>query len=366
MAMLPRAVRLLALAGCAHVPAPRVPITVVVRGDATEVASATASLSRDLPELEVRTGTFAVPLEPATGPDADGALNETRAAYDLPNWQKCIAPLADPALVSKLLSVGKREAVSRVLFWRAACLLLKGDEAGARDEGRELAALDLPIPSEKSDPLVPRLLAEAGLEVSRTPPTTLRITSVGPELTVSIDGRASLCVTPCPITARRGKHTVHVEADGRMPEDREVFVEATPAEERFDPPASSPELSARQWVSHWASSPSIDTQPSLHLLADATRARNVALLVAHGGKHESIRGALTVDGAVRARTEKEGVGGAAAPDILRELLVSARIIDRSSVVSKPLFWIGIVVAAGAAAALTYYLATLPHTVTVRP
>src|SRR5256885_9999239 len=53
-------------------------------------------------------------------------------------------------------------------------------------------------------------------------------------------------------------------------------------EARFDPPLASPDLAARQWVSRWASSPAIDAAPSMRLLADATRSRNLVLLVAHG------------------------------------------------------------------------------------
>jgi hypothetical protein len=119
-------------------------------------------------------------------------------------------------------------------------------------------------------------------------------------------------------------------------------------------------------VSRWASSPSIDSPPSLHLLADATRARNLALLVARGGAHPSIQGALVVDGEIRARAERENRAGAAAPQVLRDLLVSGHVIESASVLTKPLFWVAVVVAAAGAAVLTYYLATLPHTVTVSP
>src|SRR5256885_16603148 len=86
-------------------------------------------------------------------------------------------------------------------------------------------------------------------------------------------------------------------------------------EARFDPPLASPDLAARQWVSRWASSPAIDAAPSMRLLADATRSRNLVLLVAHG---KSVRAVLSVDGAVRARAQREG--DASAPTIVRDLL----------------------------------------------
>ena len=79
-----------------------------------------------------------------------------------------------------------------------------------------------------------------------------------------------------------------------------------------------------------------------------------------------MRGALTIDGALRSRAEKEHTDGSSAPSMLHELLVEGHIVESGSVLKKPLFWIAIVVAAGATAVLTYYLTTLPHTATVRP
>jgi hypothetical protein len=357
-----------ALAACT--PTPRVPVTVVVRGDATEVARVNAALAKSPPEnVEVRTVVLDAPLvvDENVAARAEPLLEKVRAAYDEPSWQKCIAPIDDPALVPSLLASGARDAAARVLFWRTACLLLKGDEAAARVAARDLAARGLDVPTEKSDPAVPRLLHEVTLEASREPASVVRVVSAGPELTVDADGHRAVCTTPCPVPARPGTHTVRVEGDGRMPESREVVVVASaPVVASFDPPLAPPDLSARQWVTRWSSSPSVDAATSLHLLAEATRARNLVLIVAHGGARPDVRAALAVDGVVRSRAEKDGARGDAAPNIVHELLVSGHVVESGSVFKKPLFWIAVVAAAGLGAGLTYYLATLPHTATVHP
>ena len=349
------------LVGCGAPPA-RVPITVVVRGDTVEAARAQSALrNENLQGVELRWAELDAPLVEPRGPDVAAALDRVRAAYDEPSWQKCIAPIEDSSLVPALLAAGRRDDASRVLFWRAACLLLKGDVAGAKAAARELAARELDVPNEKSDPAVQRLVADAALDASRAKGAVVHVVSAGPELAVSFDGRRAICTTPCPIVARPGPHSVRVEGDGRSPQDRELAVEAAPVELRFDPPPAPPDLAARQWVSRWASSPAVDGAPSLHLLADATRARDLVLVVAQGGAHPDLRAALVADGVVRARAEKDGARGDAAPALVHELLVTGHVVESASIFAKPLFWIGIAAAAGLAVGLTYYFATLPHT-----
>ncbi len=355
----------IALIGCGAPPS-RVPITMVVRGDADETSRVRSALEHAPPDgIELRGVSVAAPLVTADAPNIDAALEQVHAAYDEPNWQKCIAPISDPSLASRLLAADKRDDAARVVFWRTACLLLKGDEAGAKEVARTMSSRNLDVPNEKSDPAVSRMLHAAALDGSRAPTTTLTITSAGPELTVSFDGRPAMCTTPCPIPARTGTHTIRVEADGRSPETRDVEVSDAPTTAQFDPPLASPDLAARQWVSRWSTSASIDAPRSLHLLADATRARNLVLVVATGGAHPSLSGALAIDGAVRARAHLEAVHGDAAPSLVRELLVQGRVVDSSSIFKKPLFWIVVIAVAGAAAGVTYYFASLPHTVDVK-
>src|ERR1700690_1557689 len=113
------------LVGCAQT-APRVPLTVIVRGDSVEVARARAALASAPPDgVEIRSADLSTPLAPTEGPNIEATLDQVRAAYDAPSWQKCIAPIEDASLVSKLLAANKRDGAGRVLFWRTACLLLK-------------------------------------------------------------------------------------------------------------------------------------------------------------------------------------------------------------------------------------------------
>ena len=254
--------RLLAVAtslclACSHTPAARVPVTVVVRGDAIEVARAQAALAKAPPEgVEIRPLSLTTPLAPPESPAGiEGALDKVRVAYDEPSWQRCMSPISEPSLVPSLLAAEKRDAAARVLFWRSACLLLKGDEAGAKSAARTFAGLDLEIPLEKWDSAVPRLLHEAMLEASRESASTVNVVSAGPELTVSLDGRRAVCVAGARFP-RGMEHTRSaVDADGKSPEVRDVSVEQAPVVVHFNPPPASPNLAARQWVSRWSSSP---------------------------------------------------------------------------------------------------------------
>jgi len=356
---------LVASVACSHAPLARVPITVVIRGDGDERKIAERVLVSSPPEgVEIRTADISTPAALET-PSIEPELVHVRAAYDEPNWQKCLAPLADPNLVSTLLGAYKREAASRVLFWRAACHLLRGDEADARSAASELASLGLDIPNEKSDPAVPRLLDEAIDAAARRPTTTMTVVSAGTELSVSIDGHPSVCTTPCPIRVAPGKHALHVSGDGRVPEDREVDVGAAPLDVRFDLAVAAPELAAAQWVTRWASSAAIDGPQSLHLLADATRARNLVLLVAQGGAKRNLQATLVVDGSVRARAEKEGSPATDAPALVHELLVSGHLIQTAPIYKNPFFWLSVAVALGAGIVGTYFLTTIPRYANVR-
>ena len=350
----------LLLVGCAHAPAP-VALSIVVRGDdaaATETRRAIesaplAGITKTM--LDVRATADGTPSQ------SDDALDRARAAYDEPSFPKCLAAVGDPSLVSNALGRGDRERASKLLFWKTACLVLRGDEAGALASARALATYELDVPAERADPAVARLLVSTVMETSKAPRATVNVSSAGPELLVTFDGRRA-CTTPCAISAARGLHVVHVEGDDVTPVDREVAVDAAAATEaRFDPPRATPDLAQKQWLERYASTPAIDGAASLHLLADATRTRNLALVVARGGAHPSLRGALVIDGLVRARAEKDGAKPADASVLLHDLLVEGRVIERTSLIERPLFWIAIVAAAGLAAGVTYALATLPHT-----
>ncbi len=358
---------MLGSAACGHAPIAKVPVTVVIRGDADERKVAERALvSSPPPDVEIRTTDVSAPA--ALGQEVtsiEPALAHVRAAYDEPNWQTCLAPLADPTLVSKLLGEYKREAASRVLFWRAACHLLKGDEANARSAASDLASLGLDIPNEKSDPAVPRLLDAAIDAQTRRPRTTMTIVSANTELSVSIDGHPNVCTTPCPIEVGEGKHALHVSGDGSVPEDREVDVSTGPLDVHFDLAVAAPELAAEQWVTRWASSAAIDGPQSLHLLTDATRARNLVLLVAQGGAKRNLRATLVVDGIVRARTEKEGAAATESPSLLRELLVSGHLVQTAPIYKNPFFWLSIAAALGAGIVGTYFLTTIPRYADVR-
>jgi hypothetical protein len=111
----------------------------------------------------------------------------------------------------------------------------------------------------------------------------------------------------------------------------------------------------------------VDSAASVRLLARAVRARRLALVAA--GEERSgvrLRAVLGVDGAVAARALREPSGDleSASRAVLRELLVLGDVVEPApSILESPWLWIGLVAAAGAAAALTGALLYDPGTQT---
>ena len=354
------------LAGCAPSAAGPAPVAVVLRGSADLTARIRSELAKPDDDVAIRL-TDVAPGRPAPVPggDVEVAIAEARKQYLVPDVPRCIAALPPAAITGKLLAAGRLPTVARILFWRVACDVAANALDDARRHADEFAALDLEVPADAdaASPEVEAVIGRAIRDASAAAPSTLRAISAGAPLTVSIDGRATRCVTPCSVSVRPGAHYLHSEADGIVSEDRSVAVHESRAEVRFSAPVAPPDIAAQQWTLRYAASPSSDSLSSVRLLSQATRARNLVLLQADQRPSGTLlRGVLAVGGDVKGRAERTRSSGNIEDDVLplvRELLVEGKVVESPSLTKRPLFWICVGVAAALAAGTTFLL-TRPH------
>jgi PEGA domain len=337
----------------------RTSLTVVLAADVPAAATVEATLRArfgDAFDLSFAPAPTPPPSEPPAR-DLSATLAAARRAYIDAEFRVCIERIAADALPFELAQEGDRQAAARVLFWRIACRVGAGSAADARPDARALAtlALDVPADVDAVSPEVEALIAEARREIAGRPRASLRVeASAG--ASVSVDGRAPACVTPCTVDLPPGDHVVRVEAPGFVPTGRRVRLEPSGGTARFTLLDAPPELAARQWSIRYARGESLDSAASVTLLARAVRARRLALLTWETGR---LRGALVVDGGIAARAERHGQDASAlAPTLLRDLLVRGQLVEPApSLVERPLFWVAVggavVVAAGVTALLLY-------------
>jgi hypothetical protein len=368
----------LALTACtsAAVPAAKTPVTVVLTGDDPPLGGVRRALTAPL-DLPVSLRLAALPNSgeeqvDASGPRIESSLADARKAYVDGQFTVCEHAIGPEDLVVDLLGRGKRAIAARLLFWGVACRVGAGTLADAATVAREFAALGLDLPPEVGvvAPEVEVTIAQAVREVAEKPKTSLRVTAGNmaaghdPDVSVSIDGRATGCVTPCVLDAAPGDHVVGVEADGIVPEARRVRVDAGGAAVAFQTVRASPELAARQWSARYARSAAVDSSPSVRLLALAVRAPKLAFLAADGGRTARLRGVLAVDGAVDARVERlaleRGDEERETPALLRELLVRGKVLEPAPrLYERAPFWIAVGVVAAGAVLGTYLVVHQP-------
>lgn len=364
----PALVLCLTLAGvpAARAQAPgRVDLTVVLPPDAPDpLRRALASPPDDLP-VDVRLASL------PTGEGArvastrhDARLAAAREAYVNAEFDACLALLRDDAPLHGELAAGRRRTAARWLFWRTACRVGAADPSAAED-ARRFAALGLEVPADvaTASPEVERAIGEALDATAATPAVPLAITST-PGASVAIDGLPPGCQTPCTVQLPPGDHVIAWSAPGSVPTWRVVRAGGdSRADVVLDD--ASPELAARQWAAQFVGRGGHDSPASVRLLARATRARRLALLLVdreHAGAR--LAGVLTIDGAIAARAERlvPGALGDGAWPLLRELLVAGGAVQAApSVVESPWFWIGIALGVGAAATVAALVAVDPGT-----
>jgi hypothetical protein len=333
-----------------------------VRGPESEIKKVRDALGTEQARgVEVR---FAdLPSGPVATPkatDVESRLAAARKAYALPDVPACLAELGGDALVPDLLTAGRRPEAARVLFWRVACHVAGGSLPDAQRVAEDFSAYELNTPPEveAASPEAEAVLGRALAQTSARPAARLSITSTPPGARVSIDGRESLCVTPCRIDLRPGPHVVALAQDGQSPERRSIV--APEGDTKVDVPmaAAPPELAARQWIERHGSGQDVDSAASLRLLAQAVRARSLALIaIDDKSPGARLRGVLMTSGDSRARAERVLGSLSEVPSVtvplFDELLVEGKLVETTPLWKRPLFW-GIVGAVAAiAAGVTY-------------
>lgn len=355
---------------CSSPPA-RVPVEVRSQADPARRASIEAALRGDPgAPLDLRFVDLPSSARVSSPPgDVEQALATTRKRYIDADVRRCLEGLAEDAILLDLFRDERRATVERVLFWRVACHVMASESEDAARDAHLFASLGLEVPNNAGavSPEVEAVIGRALKEVAAAPVASLRVTTPTPGASVSIDGRAPACVTPCVVELRPGVHFVGVKGDGITPEVRRITAPLD-AEVALTPTPAPPDLAARQWATRYAGTPLVDSSASVSLLAKSARARQLALLVLDDAESPPrLRGALAVDGVVRARAERPLRGpadtGPEARALLRELVIEGKVIESRSIVKNPLFWVSLAVVTGGAVAVTYALTHKPAPMT---
>ena len=355
--------------GCGGANVERVPVTLLIAGDGADAVRGALEGDSSNP-VDIRFAALPGQERAQDAQDAapavDAALAAVAAArqsYIDARFSACEKRLdIDTAA---LLGQGRGELARRVLFWRIACLVGAGEGEAADRQARAFAVMEFDLPEDVDSvtPEVEQLLLKARRAVERGERVEARITADVERVEVAVDGRTLDCVTPCTVELFPGDHVVKVAADGVVPGLRTVRIDRTRAEVAMVTTPAPPELAARQWSARYAAAPTLDTVPSMRLLARAVRGRNIILLSVSAGKQRShLRGTLAVDGDLFARAERIAARDqelpGEAPGLLRELLVRGEVLaPPAPLYRRRGFWIAVtavaVVAAGVTGAILY-------------
>lgn len=348
-AMPPRAalVVVAVTAACATAPPrPRLGVGVVVTGtavarDRTLAAAATV----DLDGLAL--APVALPVAPSAPPPSSSvlAVATARAAYlERGDFETCTAALREVE-VPELLAAGARELAARVLVWRTACAFGRLAPAEAADHAAALAGFGLALPDDAGavTPDVEAILVAALDRAGAAARLTVEVDGrAGARLT--IDGRPAECALPCTVALAPGDHVVAVTADGAAPAWRVIRVPVAGPVTIPQAPAA-PALALAQWRARAGRGLPLDDAAGLALLAQGAGVRRLLYL----GAGERLRGALVVDGLVKAR-------GARAPGevaaLVHDLTTRGGLVPAPPLWRRPRFWGALGVAAAAAAAIT--------------
>ncbi|MCU0695735.1 MAG: PEGA domain-containing protein [Myxococcaceae bacterium] len=277
------------------------------------------------------------PAGPLSTPAPDSLVSTARAAWVQADFQRCLASLADDALVSRALEQRDLTLAARTLVWRVACRLGARQEGGARRDAEWLAALRLPLPPDVGamTPEVETLLTAAARTIDAEPLVPLVVQSPIAGAAVAFDGRPGACIVPCRMELRRGVHVVEVSADGYSPRTAVVSVAAPGAETSLALEVAEPALAMAQWAARQAAGDEVDSGRSARLLSTALRAPR--LLVLTTGDGGLVRGALAIDGVVLARGERDDV-----PALVKDLLVRGKVFEPSVPLWKRWpFWLAV-------------------------
>ena len=333
-------------------------VTVVVQGPGAAQAKQTlsaASLPVELRLTDAPTSTSA----PAAS-DWPGKLAAARKEYVSARFTECLSQLEGDAAPAELLATGERLLAARLLTWRAACHLGAKQPEPARIAAEALASFQLTLPEDvgSTTPDVEALLARAFTQVGERAVTRMTFSSVPEGANVELDGRPGACITPCGMELLSGGHVIRAAADGYTPSWRVVATTESSAAFSLEP--ATPEQAASQWSRRTARGEALDSEASIRLLSTSLRAPRLLVMSTDPAAPRTLRGALAVDGVLKARAEREGD----AEGLVRDLLVRGQVIEEAPPIYKRWpFWLAVGVAAVAAGVTTAVVVGNRRTIT---
>jgi hypothetical protein len=237
--------------------------------------------------------------------------------------------------------------------WRTACAFGRLAPAEATDHAAALAGFGLALPDDAGavTPDVEAILVAALDRAGAAARLTVEVDGrAGARLT--IDGRPAECALPCTVALAPGDHVVAVTADGAAPAWRVIRVPVAGPVTIPQAPAA-PALALAQWRARAGRGLPLDDDAGLALLAQGAGVRRLVYL----GAGERLRGALVVDGLVKAR-------GARAPGevaaLVHDLTTRGGLVPAPPLWRRPRFWGALGVAAAAAAAITAAIVLEPE------
>lgn len=337
-------------------------VTVVVQGPGAAQTKATLSAASLPVELRLSDAPAEARASTPLGMNGDWAqtLAAARKAYVSANFAECLRLLEGDAAAAELLASGERLLAARLLTWRTACHVGAKQPEPARTTAEALASFQLTLPEDvgSTTPDAEALLARAFTQVGAREARRVTFSSVPEGATVDLDGRPAACTTPCTMELLAGGHVVRVSADGYTPSWRTVSTEEATAAFTLEPAA--PELAATQWRRRTAQGEALDSEASVRLLSTSLRAPRLLVMSVDPAAPKTLRGALAVDGVLKARAEREGD----AEGLVRDLLVRGQVIEEAPpLYQRWPFWLAVGAAAVAAGVTTAVVVGNRQTVT---
>jgi hypothetical protein len=341
------------------VAAPGAPaVTVVVAGPGASETKQTLSAA-SLP-VELRLTDAPTSATPSTASDWPGKLAAARKEYVGARFPECLQFLEGDSAPAELLARGERLLAARLLTWRTACHLGARQPEPARTAAEALASFQLTLPEDvgSTTPDVEALLARAFTQVGARAVTRMTFSSVPEGASVELDGRPGACITPCGMELLSGGHVIRVSADGYTPSWR--VVSTTESTAAFTLEGATPEQAAAQWSLRTARGEALDSEASVRLLSTSLRAPRLLVMSTDPAAPRMLRGALAVDGVLKARAEREGD----AEGLVRDLLVRAQVIEEAPPLYRRWpFWVAVGAAAVAAGVTTAVVVGNRRTIT---
>ena len=333
-------------------------VTVVVQGPGA--AETRKTLSQTALPVELRLSDVPASSPPEAPSEWPARLAAARKAYVSANFAECLQRLEGDSALGELLASGQRLLAARLLTWRTACHLGARQPEPARLAAEAMASFQLTTPEDigSTTPDVEALLARAFTQVGARPPRRLSFSSVPEGASLELDGRLGACNTPCSMALLAGDHVVRLSADGYSPAWRVVSTQDTSAAFTLEP--ASPELAATQWRNRTAHGEALDSEASVRLLSTSLRAPRLLVVSTDPAAPGTMRGALAVDGVLKARAEREGD----AEGLIRDLLVRGQVVEEAPPLFKRWpFWVAVGAAAITAGVTTAVVVGNKQTIT---